>query len=142
MIMEYKIDNYEPLFKASNVEIGLDSKHQILICRWIGLQDEAPLKQTGEIIRNFLKEHKCSKILNDNIDVLGSWYHSTDWTAKIWFPSMIEAGLKHFAWVCSKDLFAQLSAKRALPPGNVARAFATFEEGYAWLLKLNDENGK
>ncbi len=125
---------FKLLHKASNIEIHLDKENGILICKWIGFQEEKPLKDSGKVIHDLLKKHKCSKILNDNTEVIGPWYHSVEWTATEWFPKMIKAGLKHFAWVCPKDLFSQLSAQRALSRQGVVKTFYNIEEAVEWLI--------
>lgn len=127
----------EQLHKATNIEIRFDPETHILFCNWIGFQNEDLLKKSGEIIHDLLKQKNCTKILNDNTQVQGPWYHSAEWTAKEWFPLMIEAGLKHFAWVCSKDIFAQLSAKRALPGNPVVKVFHSYDVALEWLIRLN-----
>lgn len=126
----------ELLYTATNIEISHDPQTNILFCNWIGLQDVDGLKKSGQIILDTLKKKKCSKVLNDNTNVIGPWYHSVDWTSSTWFPEMIDAGLKQFAWVCSKDIFSQLSAKRAIPEGNVVKAFHKYAEALEWLTKL------
>jgi hypothetical protein len=127
---------FEVLYHAANIDISYSDTEQVLYCDWIGVQDEAGLKRAGEMILTLLAAKKCSKVLNDNTRVIGPWYHSVNWTASTWFPDMIEAGLRHFAWVCSKDIFAQLSAKRAIPEGNVIKAFQTYDEAFEWLTKI------
>ncbi len=126
----------EQLHISSNLEISFDTEANILFCNWIGLQTEEALKKSGGIIHKLLKKHKCTKILNDNTLVQGLWYHSATWTANEWFPLMIDAGLTHFAWVCSKDIFAQLSAKRALPESGVVRIFYLREAALEWLMSI------
>jgi hypothetical protein len=46
---------------------------------------------------------------------------------------MIDAGLWHFAWVLPTNVFAELSAKRALPTGDVVTTFHTYHDALAWL---------
>lgn len=121
---------------ATNIEIRFDPETQILFCNWIGFQNEDLLRKSGLIILNLIKQRSCAKILNDNTQVQGPWYHSADWASSTWFPEMIDAGLKHFAWICSKDIFSQLSAKRAMPKGNVVKIFHTYDEALAWLIKI------
>lgn len=126
----------ELLHKASNIEITYDPVTGILFCNWVGIQDIDTLKNSGQIIMDNLKLKKCSKILNDNTHVIGPWYHSVDWTSSTWFPEMMDAGLKHFAWVCSKDIFSQLSAKRAIPEGNVVKVFWKYDQALEWLTSI------
>lgn len=126
----------EFLHKASNLEIRYDATHGILHCTWLGFQSEHDLKASGLIIYDCFVRMKCNKVLNDNTDVLGPWNHSTEWTTTQWFPSMLEAGLKHFAWVLPRDLFAQLSIKRVQPEESVVRYFNSRAEGVAWLMSF------
>lgn len=124
---------WELLYEASNIAISLDRANRILICRWFGFQHEEPTRETGALIQNFFVANKCTKLLNDNVEVIGPWYHSVEWSANTWFPAMIDAGLKHFAWVCPKDLFAQLSAQRVLPYHGFIRTFYQVDEAWEWL---------
>lgn len=125
---------FEMAYKSGNIEISFSKNDLILYCDWIGLQEENELKTAGEKILELLASRQCSKVLNDNTRVIGDWYHSVDWTSGNWFPRMQRAGLTHFAWICSDDVFTQLSAKRAVPDGDLVKAFNTFEEAYAWLI--------
>lgn len=129
----------ELLHRSSNLEIRYDAKHQILYCNWIGIQTEEALKASGEKILELLISKGCSKVLNDNTNVVGHWYHSVEWTSSNWFPRMILAGLRHFAWVCSDDVFTQLSAQRAIPPGNIVKAFNNYDEAFTWLANSSND---
>lgn len=121
------------LYKADNIVVWYHPEHKIMYADWIGYQKEAALKEAGEMILKILSDKQCTKILNDNTRVVGHWYHSVDWTSADWFPRMLNAGLKHFAWICSDDVFTQLSAKRAIPEGDVVRPFQTCQEAFDWL---------
>ena len=121
------------LYKTSNIEISLDQATHILYCTWLGFQDEQSLKDAGLVIHELFVLNKCSKILNDNTNVIGPWNHSTEWTTTQWFPSMIEAGLKKFAWVFSTDVFAQISAYRVTPNIPVVKTFLSKEKALEWL---------
>ena len=48
---------------------------------------------------------------------------------------MIKAGLKHFAWVFSRDIFAELSAKKAMPANDIVKSFNDLEDARKWLTK-------
>lgn len=130
-----RLKELEVLYHASNVVISWNAGDRFLYIDWIGFQEEAALKSGGEKILEFMKEKECSKVLNDNTRVIGLWYHSVDWTSSDWFPRMIAAGLKHFAWICSDDVFTQLSSRRAIPPGNIVRDFASYDDALQWLLQ-------
>ena len=89
----------------------------------------------GGTILDLLKKKKVVKVLNDNTLVTGPWQDAAEWTATVWFPDMIKAGLKHFAWVFSRDIFAELSAKKAMPANDIVKSFNDLEDARTWLIK-------
>ena len=123
----------ELLYQASNSIISRDPETNILFCTWIGPQNEKVLRQTGAKMRELFIEHRCTKILNDNTQVVGTWDHSTQWAAKEWFPAMIGIGLKKFAWVLATDVYAQVSAYRVSPGLDIVKNFISTEEAVKWL---------
>ena len=52
----------------------------------------------------------------------------------LWFPDMIKAGLRHFAWVFSRDIFAELSAKKVMPANDIVKSFSDLEDAKKWLI--------
>lgn len=121
------------LYNASNIVISLDPETNILICTWIGTQSEKLLKQAGEKMRELFIKHNCTKILNDNTQVVGTWNHSTQWATNEWFPAMIEIGLKKFAWVLAIDVYAQVSAYKVTPGIGIVKTFISQEAAFKWL---------
>lgn len=84
-------------------------------------------------MRELFIEHHCTKILNDNTQVVGKWDHSIQWVSTEWFPAMIELGLRKFAWVLATDVFAQVSAYKVTPGINVVKTFISEEAALKWL---------
>ena len=125
----------ESLFKAKNIEISFDSKNQYLYCNWIGFQNKQSIMESGAVILEHLKKKGVSKVLNDNTLVTGPWQEAAEWTATVWFPDMINAGLRHFAWVFSQNIFSELSAKKAMPANEIVKSFRDLEEARKWLVK-------
>lgn len=123
----------ELLYQASNITINRDPETNILFCTWIGKQNEKVLKQSGAKMKELFIEHKCTRILNDNTQVIGTWDHSTQWVTNEWFPGMIEIGLKKFAWVLATDVYAQVSAYRVSPGIDIIKTFISKEEALKWL---------
>ncbi|MBT1690490.1 hypothetical protein [Dawidia soli] len=89
--------------------------------------------RSGAIILDLQAQHVFQNILNDNTQVVGPWHLAARWTADEWFPAMVGAGLSQFAWILSPDIFAEASAKRALPTGDLVTTFKSYEEAFAWL---------
>jgi hypothetical protein len=123
----------QSLHKAKNLEITYDEANKIMICNWIGFQNKESIMASGAVILDLVKKKGISKVLNDNTHVTGPWQDAAEWTAKEWFPAMIGAGLKHFAWIFSSNIFSELSAKKAMPASDVIKSFGAYREAFAWL---------
>ena len=124
----------ESIHKEENLEISYDTSTEILFCRWKGFQNKEKIMKSGNTILDvFKKKTNCSKIFNDNTEVTGPWQDAAEWTATEWFPAMEKAGLKHFAWVFSPNIFAELSAQKAQPNSDIVRTFKSREEAHEWL---------
>jgi hypothetical protein len=128
------IKNMESLFKSKTIEISYDSENQFMYCNWIGFQNKDSIMKSGGIILELFKEKQIAKVLNDNRLVTGPWQEAAEWTATVWFPEMINAGLKHFAWIFSSNIFAELSAKKAMPSSGVVTSFNRYEDARKWLI--------
>ncbi|UII30436.1 hypothetical protein LVD17_19270 [Fulvivirga ulvae] len=124
----------ETLLKEKNLEVTYDTATHILFCRWIGFQNRDKIIAGGnKILELFKKKNNCSKILNDNTEVTGPWQDAAEWTVTQWFPQMEKAGLKYFAWIFSENIFAQLSAKNAMPDSDIVTTFNSANEALEWL---------
>lgn len=132
-----KSKNMESLFKAKNIEISYDPSNKYLYCNWLGFQNKESIIKSGGIILDLLKQKHVSKVLNDNTQVTGPWQDAAEWTVTEWFPNMIKSGLKHFAWIFSNNIFAELSAKKAMPSSEFIRSFNDHREAQTWLLNQN-----
>jgi hypothetical protein len=124
----------EIIDRTSHLEISHDSVENILYCRWIGFQETHKIMESGQRILTHVKERKITRVLNDNREVKGPWQEAARWTAEQWFPQMTGAGLKHFAWILSADIFAEISAKIAMNRTSVVRTFRSYPEAHNWLL--------
>lgn len=125
----------ESLLKAKNIEISYDKKDRYLYCNWLGFQNKESIVKSGAIILDLLKQKGVGKVLNDNSLVTGPWQEGAEWTATVWFPEMISSGLKHFAWIFSPNIFAELSAKKAMPNSGVVKPFNSLEAAKSWLIE-------
>lgn len=123
------------LYAGDYLEIKHDEQRNILYCRWFGFQETDKIVRAGQTILDHVRSNRISKVLNDNRDVRGPWQDAADWTAKEWFPAMMDAGLTHFAWILSSDVFAANSAKRASEGTPIVKAFHSYPEAYEWLIK-------
>jgi len=124
----------QSLSKQKNLEISYDPEHKYLYCNWLGFQNKESIMKSGLIILDLLKQKKVSKVLNDNSQVTGPWQEAAEWTATVWFPQMIEHGLKHFAWIFSPNIFSELSAKKAMPSSGIVKSFNSYNDALSWLV--------
>lgn len=120
-------------YTSDNLEIHFDDETKILICRWIGSQETWQVKEGGLKVLEIVREKKITKIMNDNREVVGSWEEASAWVATELFPELIAAGLKHFAWLLSADVFSAMSARYAMEGTGVVRAFYFHQEAREWL---------
>jgi hypothetical protein len=106
--------NRERLHTSKNVDIEFDVDGKFIYANWKGFQTVDNVKFGAEKMLDFMKQKKCTRVLNDNRLVTGPWQGAAEWAAKEWFPRMFGAGLTHFAWIQSTSVFSQLSAEKAL----------------------------
>ncbi|HYF04374.1 MAG TPA: hypothetical protein VEC36_13405, partial [Patescibacteria group bacterium] len=111
-----------------------------LFVDWKGFQLIESVKNGCEQILFFLKEHNCTKVLNDNTNVTGVWSGASEWVAMDWFPRMRAAGLKKFAWVYSPSYFSRMSTDKTLDATpedilneKIIRVFTDKREAEEWL---------
>lgn len=124
----------QKIFEVKNVAAFLNQEKEYMYLHWCGFQTDKDIKQSGALILDIFKELPCDKILNDTKDVQGIWQISSYWTRDTWFPQMIQAGLKKFAWVFPNNIFAELSASKAIPNNDLVHKFISFEKAEKWLL--------
>jgi hypothetical protein len=128
------------LYKDDNIHIELNEEECWLEVDWTGLQTDDTVKRSCMIMLEILRDHKCSKVINDNSNVVGSWSEAVDWGAEVWFPAMMDAGLKHFAWVYSPSVFSRLSTDKTidLTGKNIFKTFDDKQEAAQWLKEAVD----
>ena len=127
----------ESVYKAKNLEISYDQDKKFLYCNWIGFQNKESIMKSGAVILDMVKQKRVSKVLNDNARVTGPWQEAAEWTSTVWFPEMMKAGLKYFAWIFSPNIFAELSAKKAMPSSDVVKAFNDYKAAHNWIVGQN-----
>jgi len=122
------------MLEKKNLVVEYIEEYNYLYLRWIGFQREEDIYESGEeILKIFKNMNNCHKILNDNREVRGPWNKASEWTTQVWFPSMINAGLEKFAWVFPDNVFAELSASKAMPDTELVRKFDTYQSAEEWL---------
>ena len=126
--------------KQTYIIISFDKQNNWLVAEWSGIQTVKTIMEGGEMILKYLKDNNSNKVLNDNRKVVGTWTLASEWTTNVWMPSMIEAGLKHFAWIKAKHVFSRFSIDKvsAKSDKSIVRITNTLEDAVEW-LKCVDE---
>src|SRR5690606_9407467 len=81
----------------------------ILQAQWYGVQSVETVKEGGYKLLDMIREAPCSKLLNSNKDVVGSWDMALEWAENTWTPLMREAGLRYLAQVVPTSIYATLT---------------------------------
>ncbi|MFA0962299.1 hypothetical protein AB9P05_10855 [Roseivirga sp. BDSF3-8] len=129
------VSSFEVVHLAKNIEISYSQKDNHLYCNWLGFQNKQLIMESGETILEIVKEKGVTHVLNDNSKVTGPWQEAAEWTSTVWFPQMFEAGLEKFAWIFSANIFAELSAKKAMPQTDNIKSFNNIHDAKKWLAE-------
>ena len=123
-----KQDNAKYLFFEDFLTIEYNDQSDWIYSDWKGYQTESSIKEGCEKLYDALKTFRCSKILNDNTNVVGIWTPASAWMGGIWLPKMREVGLKYFAWVYSQSAMSRVSTDESIRSTDVPGVVQTFED--------------
>lgn len=138
-VKNIETDN-ETYYRDSQISIHYNNQDESLEVDWKGYQNFDSVKKGCLIMLDLLKTNNCSKVLNDNTNVLGNWSEAADWGGTIWFPEMQKAGLKYFAWIYSQSTFSKMAAHKSLDVmvGNITTQFFTdIQNAKEWLKNIS-----
>ncbi|MDW7692629.1 hypothetical protein R9C00_12160 [Flammeovirgaceae bacterium SG7u.111] len=121
------------LINKKNVKVEYFEDKGYIYVKWIGFQSTEKVIESGKEILAVFRTTKCSKVINDNRLVTGPWSKASDWVEKEWFPQMISAGMKKFAWIFPDNVFAELSASKAMPDTGMVKKFDEYKSAENWL---------
>ncbi|MCX2450205.1 ATP-binding protein [Pedobacter sp. PLR] len=123
-------------YKDDSLTVSYNKVNHRLDAYWTGFNNKETVQHGAMVMLGMLRANECSKILNDNRAVLGTWSDASEWVGEIWFPMIEKGGLTHFAWINSNDVFCQLSAKKSadLYIGNVdIQFFGEIQSAEDWI---------
>ena len=137
--MPFRPMSLQLLLHEPHIAISYDHLNDWLCADWQGEQNLRSVQQGGHDMLRLLSQQRCHKVLNDNRNVTGMWSEAAEWAGKDWFPAMVAAGLRYFAWVYSPNVYSRLSTDLTLQftRGNVV--VATFDDvttARAWLAQV------
>lgn len=114
------------------------AKH-IIVGTWQGFAPSKEFRAFSEDMIQLIRNKGCGYVLNDFRG--GKAIHPDDqaWISDEWYPRAIEAGLSHYAFLLSQNVFNQLAVKRINEdidqPGLNLRYFDNYEEAEQWLVE-------
>lgn len=123
-------------YKDDSLTVSYNKVSHRLDAYWTGFNNKETVQNGAMVMLGMLRANECSKILNENREVLGTWSDASEWVGEIWFPMIEKGGLTHFAWINSNDVFCQLSAKKSadLYIGNVdIQFFREIQSAEDWI---------
>lgn len=129
-------------YKDAFISIQFDKANNWLYVDWTGYQSEESIMNGGEKMLEAMKKFGTTKVLNDNTRVIGIWTPAAKWAGEVWFPEMLKAGLKYFAWIYSPSRLSQVSTDETIKHTEQAdpiRTFYDLNEAKEWLRKVKSE---
>lgn len=108
--------------------IEFDAVNQWIYNNWVGVLPTEKVIQGCQATIDFLRENRCSYMLNDNREVIGSWNSANDWIAANWVPQVLALGLRRFALVVSPGIFGQASAEEMVTRVGTQLEMRLFED--------------
>lgn len=100
----------EVLFSESFIRIEYDSENKWLYVDWIGFIGYECLVDGCEKILEALVKKSCTRILNDNTNVTGTWPEMSEWVKKNYLSHLVSSGCRQLAWVLSPNIENYYSA--------------------------------
>ena len=104
----------EGLYQDEHIQLRYNRANNCIEANWTGFQNRETVQHGCKSMLDMVIKHQCTKILNDNREVLGTWSEASEWVGETFFPMLEKAGLKYLAWIFSASIFSQLSAKKSV----------------------------
>ncbi len=101
-------------YQDNKITINYNPDKKWMAVDWTGFQDFQSVQRGCMLMRDYLKNNHCDRIVNDNTHVIGNWADAVEWVGNEWFPMMERAGLKYFAHIFSPSTFSALSAQKSI----------------------------
>ena len=118
-------------FTASRME-----DNAYIYARWFGVQSVETVMQGGYKLLEMMQARPCTRLLNSNKNVIGSWDMALSWAENEWAPQMRAAGLRYLAQVVPSSIYATLTIENLIQRIDDSFEIRTFEEeadAAAWL---------
>jgi hypothetical protein len=123
-------------YQETDVTVSWDPVNHWVAADWRNAPSRETVLNGCEEILKLLMTMKSGLVLNDNRQITGTWVGASSWVAEDWFPRMIAAGLRKFAWIESPlCALSVVSAKRSAMKNEagIIRLFKSEGAAQEWL---------
>jgi hypothetical protein len=128
--------NKQVVFHSDNISVEVDMVNEWVCADWTGYQTKETVEEGCNYILEALQKFNLNKVLNINTHIHGDWKTSIAWITETWFPALIAAGMKKFAWIYSAEELSHFSADQTIKQVSAEysiRSFNNGEEAKRWL---------
>lgn len=123
-----KQDNGKYLFYEDYISIEYNDQYDWIYSDWKGYQTENSIMAGCEKLLEACQTFNCSKLLNDNTNVVGIWTPASAWVGNNWIPRVMNAGVKYFAWVYSSSAMSRVSTDESIKNASEPQFIHVFED--------------
>ena len=124
--------------EESFITISYSTKNEWVYANWVGEQNLESIQKGCNQLLFALQALGYQKVLNDNRGVTNHWADAAEWVGCDWFPEMVQAGLKYFAWVLPLNFDSRVSTELTIyyTKDPVIATFDSLEEAKCWLKNI------
>ncbi|MDX5395113.1 MAG: hypothetical protein LPJ89_02415 [Hymenobacteraceae bacterium] len=88
-----------------------DKENDLYVAKWHNHITAKEVYTAGEKYLELMAKQPYSSLVNDKSEVSGDWQEANDWLEYEWFPKAKKAGLKHFAYIFSTEMYSYMSGQ-------------------------------
>lgn len=137
--MEQQVE-LKKVFGDVFIRIKIMPGDAFIFAHWQGVQSAETVMQGGYKIIEMLQASSCTKLLNSNKHVIGSWDMALEWAENVWAPEVRAAGLRYLAQVVPTSIYASMTIESLIQRIDSDFEIRTFEDealAEAWLRSVN-----
>lgn len=127
----------EIFYEEEDVTVYWDDTNNWVYVDWRNIPSDRSVKKGCEEMLVLLSHKQCARVLNDNRNVIGPWNTAAQWVAEDWFPRMLSAGLKKFAWIQSPNALSKFAARQSTAKNQATNAIHLFDDEESAINWLN-----